>query len=740
MLSECDILSISEHWLHSNRLGILEEISTTHNCFARSSRASEAANYGSHRGQGGVAIFWHKNLKGISIVSDVIHDRVCVVRLQTPQGTIIYLMSVYLPAQGCGEDLKTCLDELAEIIESREDNSCCYIMGDFNGDVGNSFGGRGIYQATHQGALIASFLKKYNLVPCNMLSDAQGPIHTFESHNAMTTLDYIAIPSNMIGCIIESRVYDDHVLNNSDHLSVSLTLDIGQISVHPLVNNESPRIRWDKMTVHERVLRYTDRIESKVDTITEGFFVNGTSPQKVDLALSAITHEMMSVSADLPHSTFKKHLKPYWNPDLSRLKYLKVAAYRRWVAADRPRDPGNLQYAAYKKSKKDFMKTLVKLAKQYKNEEILEAVKLAELNRNSFWRLIQKSRKSSSGRQTAIRRSDGVVVHELEDVLEVWRSHFASLGQESDSPTFDDAHYDEVSQFTREYNLSQVVDDHFLANPILVSEIRTAVSNLNHGKSPGFDKVSSEHIHYGGPKLMKFLCDIFNMIIDLEYIPECFPYGVQVPLFKGKDLCNLDPNNYRGITPLSTYNKLFEIVLWNRLKVWWVDSGVISELQGACKTGLSCIHTAFTLQETIATSLEDNSKCYVAFYDVSKAFDGVWIDGLFKQVYESGITGKTWRLLYRSYIDFKCCAKVQGHLSDTYTLHSGIHQGGYMSLIKYTVFINSLLVYLKNSGFCCKLYDTPSTPVGYADDLATGCPNNRKLERVMETVYQHGCT
>ena len=116
-----------------------------------------------------------------------------------------------------------------------------------------------------------------------------------------------------------------------------------------------------------------------------------------------------------------------------------------------------------------------------------------------------------------------------------------------------------------------------------------------------------------------------------------------------------------GITLLSTYDKLFEIVIWNRLKWWWVDSGVISELQGACKSGLSCIHTAFILQETIAASLEDNDKCYVALYDVAKAFDGVWIDGLFRQVFESGVTGKTWRLLYRSYIDFRCCLKIQGH-------------------------------------------------------------------------------
>ena len=170
------------------------------------------------------------------------------------------------------------------------------------------------------------------------------------------------------------------------------------------------------------------------------------------------------------------------------------------------------------------------------------------------------------------------MVNDINDVLEVWRSHFAALGQEVDSPAYDKVHFDAISQFANNYNLSQVNDDIFLANPIHVDVIRKAVKSLNLGKSPGFDKVSSEHVAFGGPKLMQVLCVIFNMIIDIEYIPECFRYGVQVPLFKGKKLCNLDPNNYRGITLLSTYNKLFEIVLWNRLKGWWVDNGVISEL------------------------------------------------------------------------------------------------------------------------------------------------------------------
>ena len=58
-----------------------------------------------------------------------------------------------------------------------------------------------------------------------------------------------------------------------------------------------------------------------------------------------------------------------------------------------------------------------------------------------------------------------------------------------------------------------------------------------------------------------------------------FCIGVQIPLFKGKDLSNLITDNYRGITLLSTFNKLFEILIWNRLKGWWVDEKVVSDLQ-----------------------------------------------------------------------------------------------------------------------------------------------------------------
>ena len=133
-----------------------------------------------------------------------------------------------------------------------------------------------------------------------------------------------------------------------------------------------------------------------------------------------------------------------------------------------------------------------------------------------------------------------------------------------------------------------------------VIELSEAIAALNCGKSPGYDLITTEHLKYGGDKLVTVLTKLYNRILAIEYIPKNFRIGTQIPLYKGKNLCSLDPNNYRGITLLTSFNKLFEIVTWKRIKVWWHDNQVISPLQGACTKGLSCLHTAAILQESIA--------------------------------------------------------------------------------------------------------------------------------------------
>ena len=737
LLSDVDVLAISEHWLHSNRLNILNDISDSHDVFSRSSNASASEFYGSRRGQGGVAIFWRKSISGFSKAGNIIHDRACVVRYQPQDGEVYFFISVYLPAQGCGEDLNTVLDEISEIVEAREPGSHVIVLGDFNGDVGALGGPRGTRPPTPRGRYVMNFFDRHGLVPMNMQISASGPVDTFQCHNGHSTIDYISVSADLLGDVSRCHVMQWDALNTSDHNVIQLTIKVPFKTLLPPPIISEGKIKWDKFEVKQQ---YTRNIRQPLIDLSVKIQDTNISGESLDKFFEDLTGIMHDAALDLPRTRYVKHIKPFWNATLSALKKEKVIAYRRWVGAGRPRDPLHPLMLLYKSTKKKFATTLKNLAKQYESDEISKAARLAEVDRNAFWQLIRRCRNSNSSTSISIRNANGTVVNQVEEVLEVWRSHFANLGTPKTKPNFDDDHFRTITAFTRVYNDGRVMDDNFLDASFTDVEIHGALKKLNLGKDAGFDRVSAEHVINAGEYVIEPLRRLYNSITELEIIPSCFRNGVQIPLFKGKDLDSLDPNNYRGITLLSTFNKIFEILVWNRLKAWWSDEQVISELQGACKSGLSCIHTAFLLQETMAASMEANEQCFVAFFDVAKAFDTVWIDGLFKQLFDLGITGKTWRILYRGYIDFRCRVRVGGNFSKPYELFCGIHQGGYLSLLKYTVFINSLLVSLQNSGLCAKIYRTPCTPQGYADDLATCCISKRRTDAVMEIVYRHGCT
>ena len=69
----------------------------------------------------------------------------------------------------------------------------------------------------------------------------------------------------------------------------------------------------------------------------------------------------------------------------------------------------------------------------------------------------------------------------------------------------------------------------------------------------------------------------------------------------------------------------------------------------------------------------------------------------------------------------------------------GIHQGGYMSLIKYIAFIDSLLVELEASELCCSIAGIHTSPLGYADDMTTASLSKLKADRAIDVVYKHSC-
>ena len=57
--------------------------------------------------------------------------------IQTQNGSVLNIISIYLPAQGSPEDYAATLDDLSELINTREMGSRTFICGYANADMGN---------------------------------------------------------------------------------------------------------------------------------------------------------------------------------------------------------------------------------------------------------------------------------------------------------------------------------------------------------------------------------------------------------------------------------------------------------------------------------------------------------------------------------------------------------------------------------------------------------------------------
>ena len=456
------------------------------------------------------------------------------------------------------------------------------------------------------------------------------------------------------------------------------------------------------------------------------------------MSFDYIIKAIHKAATGIPRTKFVKHLKPYWCEELSNLKKEKMFWFSRWKLEGRTMDNTNWVRQMMKSSKKAFIKRIRHISKEYQNDLVAEAASKAEYNRDEFWKLMKRQKGSKRDCTNAIKNTKGKVVYEMGEVLDVWKNHFDKISSPREDIRFNQEHFDNVTEFVHR-TAAGIDTSTFTDLPFCEREMSDAINKLNCNKAPGYDDITTEHVKFAGSFLVTLLCLLYNRCLALEYIPCNFRKGVQVPLYKGKNTCTLDPDNYRGITLLTTFNKLFEVLVWGRIQKWWFSERVISDTQGATRKGFSCVHTALTLQETISKERELNKKVFVAYYDVSKAFDSVWTDGLFFQLHKLGITGTLWRLLFKGYQNFTCCVRIADRESEWYDMECGIHQGGYLSLVKYTAFIDSLIEDLNMSNLCSAIYRIPSSPVGYADDLAASTTSKHKMDQVMGRVFQHGC-
>ena len=75
-------------------------------------------------------------------------------------------------------------------------------------------------------------------------------------------------------------------------------------------------------------------------------------------------------------------------------------------------------------------------------------------------------------------------------------------------------------------------------------------------------------------------------------------------------------------------------------------------MQFGFEEGVGCIEASVTILKTINHMLERGSKVFGCFFDVRKAFDMVWVDGLSYKLFKGlGIEGNMWLAIKDLYTD-----------------------------------------------------------------------------------------
>ena len=135
--------------------------------------------------------------------------------------------------------------------------------------------------------------------------------------------------------------------------------------------------------------------------------------------------------------------------------------------------------------------------------------------------------------------------------LQDFHDYFQALV--SDAITQDDI---EIHEFLNLYD-NNYTDSTYqeLDEPITQTEIKNAIKRLKTNKSCSTDCLLNEYFIESIDILIEPIQMIFNHILDSKVFPSMWAEGIIVPIFKKVD--KNEPSNYRGITLISCFGKLF---------------------------------------------------------------------------------------------------------------------------------------------------------------------------------------
>ena len=633
------------------------------------------------RGVHGVGFIVHPDKAKDILNIEYISERLIKIRVREGKKTTNYIQ-IYAPCNDSysDEEKDAFYGNLSDTISKIHDSEDLYVMGDFNGRVGERrmpwtqhLGPHSDHRTpcNYNGNHVLELCAEHDLLVANtFFQHRPSQIYTWykwSDTNIKSQIDFILTRTRMRNGITDARTIPNAGLD-TDHRPVILK-HTTQMKRRPVrKRKQAERINMRKLQnaeVQDHILHSVSQKLEKVDP------TDMNVEEAWDTLKTALLDTLQEACGTKKAGRGTRKATAWWNEEVKEAIREKKRLFKIWVKSKQEED--YVRYILARRNSKQVVKAAKEASWKKYGEELSE---LGTHSPREFYKSVKamRVRDEPYDPTTVINDANGQPLHEEDEIIQRWEDYFKDLLNPSGmlnntQPQFTPSHPDHSEP------------------TILECEVRKAIKISPKGKAAGADGITTEAILACGETGVKWITTIFQKAWEERRVPEDWQNAIVVPIWKKKG-SKKDCGTYRGISLLSHVGKMYAKILEQRTRV--KAEHLLSDAQFGFRKGRGSTDAIFALRQLSERAIEYNQALHMVFVDQEKAFDRVNRDKLWGVLEQYDIKGQLLDNVRAIYANSKSAVRTPSGLSNWFPVTSGVRQGCVLSPLLFIIYMDKI--------------------------------------------------